>query len=336
MRCALTSALLMRGYDQVLPTNGPKPWTTIGPAGAHSAWSTILNRTSEAGRTLCPLSKSLESATETVDCPPLKNAVKARTVEDALRAIGQAHARLGAPDPRKDSHGGIDFRIQRQIPSYKKVDLPPRRVKPIPIIIILYILAQAYDDHRSESDLAVTDMIVIACFFLLRPCEYTGTTNDDAPFRLEDVHLYIGGRKLNSHTASLAELDAASSVSYKFTTQKNGIRDEKLVQGRSGSGLCCPMKATVFRIKHHRLHKSKPNAPLASYYRTSRRTAIKPKDVTDVLRQAMTANFHRTGVHASEVSARSLRAGGTMAMLFGKIDINSVRMMGRWHSDAMM
>jgi hypothetical protein len=267
---------------------------------------------------------------------PLKNAVKARTVEDALRAIGQAHARLGAPDPRKDSHGGIDFRIQRQISSYKKVDRPPRRVKPIPIIIILYILAQAYDDRRSESDLAVADMIVIAFFFLLRPGEYTGTTNDDAPFRLEDVHLYIGARKLDSNTASLAEFDAASSVSYRFTSQKNGIRDEKLVQGRSGSGLCCPVKATVRRIKHHRLHKSKPNAPLASYYRTNRRTAIKPKDVTDVLRQAMTANFHRTGVHASEVSARSLRAGGAMAMLFGKIDINSIRMMGRWHSDAMM
>jgi hypothetical protein len=194
MCCALTSELLMKGYDQVLPTNGPKPWTTIGPVGTHSAWSTILTRTSETGRTLCPLSKSLASATETIDCPPLKNAVKARTVEDALREIGQAHAQLGAPDPRKDSHGGIDFRIQRQISSYKKVDRPPHCVKPIPIIIILYSLAQAYDNHRSESDLAIADMIVIAFFFLLRPGEYTGTTSDDAPFRLEDVHLYMGGR----------------------------------------------------------------------------------------------------------------------------------------------
>jgi hypothetical protein len=150
--------------------------------------------------------------------PPLKNAIKVRTVEDALRAIVQAHARLGAPDPRKDSHGGIDFRIQRQISSYKRVDRPPCRVKPIPIIIIMYILAQAYDNHRSDSDLAIADTIVIAFFFLLRPGEYTGTTIDDATFRLEDVHLYIGGRKLNINTASLAELDAASSVSYKLTT----------------------------------------------------------------------------------------------------------------------
>jgi hypothetical protein len=57
---------------------------------------------------------------------PLKNPVKARTVEDAIRAVGQAHARLGGPDPRRDTFGGIDFRIQRQIKPYHKVDDPPR------------------------------------------------------------------------------------------------------------------------------------------------------------------------------------------------------------------
>jgi hypothetical protein len=115
-------------------------------------------------------------------------------------------------------------------------------VKPIHITIIVYILAQAYEYHRSDSDLAVADMIVVAFLFLLRPGEYTVTTSNDAPFHLQDVNLYIGGRKLDSATASLVELHAATSVSYKFTTQKNGICDEKLVQGRSGSGLCCPSK----------------------------------------------------------------------------------------------
>jgi hypothetical protein len=50
----------------------------------------------------------------------------------------------------------------------------------------------------------------------------------------------------------------------------------------------------------------------------------------------MAVNYYRTGVPASEVDARSLRADGAVAMLFGKIDINSICMMGRWHSDAMM
>jgi hypothetical protein len=162
---------------------------------------------------------------------PLKKSVKALTLEDALLCVGQAHARSGAPDPRKDNFGGIDFRIQRQIKSYHKVGDPPRRVKPIPITIILYILAHAFGVARNEEDIAISDMIAIAFFFLLGPGEYTGTTADDTPFRLEDVALYICDRQLDVMTASTAELDAAISVSYKLTTQKNGTRDEKIVQG---------------------------------------------------------------------------------------------------------
>jgi hypothetical protein len=38
---------------------------------------------------------------------------------------------------------------------------------------------------------------MIAFFFLLRPCEITGKTADDAPFHLQDVALFIGVRRLN-------------------------------------------------------------------------------------------------------------------------------------------
>jgi hypothetical protein len=176
---------------------------------------------------------------------PLKKPVKSRTVEDALRAVGQAHARLGALDPRKDGHGGIYFRIQRQLQAYKKDDAPPKRFKPIPILIIIYILAQANGNQRKEPEVAIADMITIAFFFLLRPGEFTGTTSDDTPFRLQDVGLYIGPRRLDLTRAFDAELDSASSVSYTFTTQKNGVKDEKVFQGPSGNGLCCPVKASI-------------------------------------------------------------------------------------------
>jgi hypothetical protein len=267
---------------------------------------------------------------------PLKKTVKSRTVEDALRAVDQAHARLGALDPRKDGHGGIDFRIQRQLKAYTKDDAPPKRVKPIPILIIIYILAQAYGDQRNDPELAIADMITIASFFLLRPGEFAGTTLDYTPFSLQDVGLYIGPLKLDLTRASDAELDSATSVSYTFTSQKNGVRDEKVVQGPSGNGLCCPFRASIRRFRYHHLHKSKPPTPISSFYRNGKRFAIKARDVTGVLRHAMTINFHRTGIPASDISALSLRAGGAMAMLVGSIDLTNIRMMGRWHSDAMM
>jgi hypothetical protein len=46
-------------------------------------------------------------------------------VEDALRVVSQAHARLGSPDPRKYHHGAIDFCTQHQIKAYTKSDDTP-------------------------------------------------------------------------------------------------------------------------------------------------------------------------------------------------------------------
>jgi hypothetical protein len=76
--------------------------------------------------------------------------------------------------------------------------------------------------------------------------------------------------------------------------------------------------------------------PLAAYYRNGRLVPIKAKDVTDVLHLTMTMNLHRTGISADEASAQSLRAGGAMALLSGHMDMDHIRMLGRWHSDAMM
>jgi hypothetical protein len=42
---------------------------------------------------------------------------------------------------------------------------------------------------------------------------------------------------MDTITSSVAELDSATLLSFMFTTQKNVIRDEKLVHGRSDSGL---------------------------------------------------------------------------------------------------
>jgi hypothetical protein len=238
------------------------------------------------------------------------NAMRARTVEDALRAIGQELAWVGSPDVRKNIHGDTDFRIQRQIRAYKREDSPPKRVKPIPIVIIIYILEQAYGIMRNEDTQAIADMITIIFFFLLRPGEYTGTTNDDTPFRLQDVKLYIGHRRLDTMLCSEAEVHGATSVSYTFTTQKNGMRNEKIVHDLSGTGLCCPVRATGLRIGYLRRNNAKCTVPIASLYVRNLRTAIKAQQIADTIRQAMTVR--------------------------SKVDMNLIQTLVRWHSDAMI
>jgi hypothetical protein len=56
--------------------------------------------------------------------------------------------------------------------------------------------------------------------------------------------------------------------------------------------------------------------------------------VTSELKHAAAANRH-LGIEPNEIAARSLRAGGAMALLCGRVDTDTIRLVGRWHSDAM-
>ena len=84
-----------------------------------------------------------------------------------------------------------------------------------------------------ESGMSMADIICIAFFFLLRPGVYTGTTNNDATFTLDNVYLYLGKRKLFLATAIDTELRAATSCALHFTTQKNLRKGDMIAQSCS-------------------------------------------------------------------------------------------------------
>ena len=133
-------------------------------------------------------------------------------------------------------------------------------------------------------------MIVIAFFFLLRPGEYTVTT-DNSPFRLQDIQLRIGDQRLSWHSATEHQLLCATFATLEFTTQKNAVRGEVIGQGRSGSHHFCPVKSIARRLLHLRRHGADPATPLASYYSEHRWCSIKPADISDVLKLATTARL---------------------------------------------
>ena len=58
--------------------------------------------------------------------------------------------------------------------------------------------------------------------------------------------------------------------------------------------------------------------------------------VTNLLRQAAARVGAAYGVQPEDISARSLRASGAMAMLCAGIDSVKTRLMGRWNSDSML
>jgi len=268
---------------------------------------------------------------------PRNKGVRSRTVEDAARAVGQTFSSVGSPDPRLNSSGKIDFRIQRQLSCYTKQDPPPNRVKPIPVPILQRILAIALMGH-SRFNIAVGDMIAIAFFFLLRPGEHTGSGSESTPFRLADVQLFHGPVRLNLETASDTALLSATFASLTFATQKNGVRGEVIGLGHSGNPQFSPAICVARRVILLRQHNAPPNTPLASVYSTQKQCfePIKAPHITAALKLACTVMGPQFGFSPSDISARSLRASGAMALLCAQVDSDVIRLLGRWRSDEML
>ncbi len=265
--------------------------------------------------------------------------VRARTVEDRVRQIGQAFSGMGAPDPRLNRFGTLDFRLQRQQKSYSKADPPPTRVKPIPLTLLMHAHALAVASHDTFR-LATMDMAIIAFQCLMRPGEYAGLPNprinECSLFRLQDVQLWIGEHRINILTCPLPDLSRATFISLTFTNQKSGVRGEIIGHDRSGHPQACPVCACGRRITHLRHHQAAPTTPLNAINSNHRWYYIVPSNLTTALQTSAALLGPSLGFLPQDISARSLRAGGAMALLCAQVDTDRIRLIGRWRSDEML
>jgi hypothetical protein len=179
-------------------------------------------------------------------------------------------------------------------------------------------------------------MLCIAFFFLCRPGEYTAPTKDNATFRLQDVTIYVGLRRVLAPVASDADLARATFVTMTFTNQKNAVRGEVVGLGLSGDPFVCPVKAVTNRIRHLRLHNAPPATPLCTYYMGNQSRYVTPGDISVTLKASVVSLGAALGFTSNEVSARSLRAAGAMALLCAHVDSDTIRLLGRWRSDEML
>ena len=242
---------------------------------------------------------------------------------------------MGAPDPRLDASGSVDFRLNRMLKAYSKQDPPPNRVKPVPIPVIRRIIAVAIASN-DNMNMAIADMICIAFFFLLRPGEYAVSTSESTPFEFKDVQLFRGQLRLSLDTATPAEILSSTFASLTFDKQKNAVRGEVVGHAPSGAPDLCPVQAIGRRILHLREHNAPPSTPLSHAYTAEGIKQIKPADITSAIRLAVTYLGPSLGFLPSDVSARCLRAAGANALLCGGVDTDVIRLLGRWRSDEML
>ncbi len=269
---------------------------------------------------------------------PRRGPVRARTVEDTVRAVGQAYAGLGSTDPRLNAHGAIDFRLTSLYQSWTRVDDPPSRVKPLKVSLLTQFVTLAHQEGTPLA-LAASECLILGFYFLLRPGEYLGPPNDvlDPTFRLSNIGLWIGSRALAILTCPLADLQAATFATVTFTRQKNGVRNETIGHGRSGHPQLCPVMCLVARITTLRGLQAPPSTPINAYSGApaSPLRYVLAGVITRRLRAALAIFPDPSYPTPSDVSARSTRPGGAMALLCAGVGSDRIRLVGRWRSDEL-
>ena len=244
---------------------------------------------------------------------------------------------MGAPDPRLNLYGKQDFRIGRQLRSYGKADPPSTRVRPVPIQLIHAVFAEAQRLASPES-ICLGYMAYVAFFYLMRPGEYCISGDEPHPFRLRDVRLWIGTRQLDPCRAPFAILRRATFSGLVFTDQKNCVRGELIGHGRSGALYACPVRALVELVIRLRTAGGSPTTPLCSF-RPRGSTILHhltAEAFTEALRAQARICGETFGVKPSDISARSFRNAGAMALLCAGIDCDRIGLVGRWKSGAML
>ena len=260
--------------------------------------------------------------------------LRARSVEDAIRAVAQAHTLVGRRDPRCAADNTIDTRISLMLKAYAKEDPAPTRVKPLPVPLLRAASDIALHGNSAVSQ-ALSDCLWIGFFFLNRPGEYANPTDVSAPFRICDVSLWYQERRLHYPCPDANQWLDATFCTLTFTKQKNAVRGEAVGHGRSSDPIACPVLALARRLCYLQLQQAPHTVPACTHFTTTGTAlTVTSADITRLLRAACRAH-PEFGIPPDSVSARSLRASGAMALLCDNVDSDLIRMLGRWRSDEM-
>jgi hypothetical protein len=90
-------------------------------------------------------------------------------------------------------------------------------------------------------------------------------------------------------------------------------------------------------MQHFRHLNAPSDTPLYTFYNGHAWHHVTPSIITSTLRSAVATIGAPLGIDdPSDISARSLRSGGAMALLCAEVDTDKIRLLGRWRSDEML
>jgi hypothetical protein len=269
-------------------------------------------------------------------CSRSGKSVNSETVRDDLLQVSKAFTELGLADPRLNDQGIMDPRLTTLLKGMKNRDPASFRVKPMPIQVLHH--AQSLVDVQIEAEQFVLDAAYIGFFYMLRPGEYLAARNSK-PISLRNITFQAKAgssvaQGMQALTSPIQDIMQAAYSAITFDDQKNRTKGETIAHGRTTHHLACPTEAIKRRVLHLRRHHAGANTPLLSLYHQGQWRTLKTQQLTQLLKRSAAA-MPSLNYDSRDVTARSLRHGGAMALLLGGTDTDTVKLVGRWRSEAI-
>jgi hypothetical protein len=142
--------------------------------------------------------------------------------------------------------------------------------------------------------------------------------------------------RLNHLNCPDAALDTATFVRLEFTRQKNGVRGKIIGLGRSGSPSFCPVQSIINRVRHLRHFHAPTDTQLYKYFHNNLRSSMSTTLFTSALRHTVAIIGPHYGLSPADISVRSLRSSGAMALLCANVDTDRIHLLGWWRSNEML
>ncbi|KAF4127937.1 hypothetical protein GN958_ATG22765 [Phytophthora infestans] len=201
---------------------------------------------------------------------------------------------------------------------------PPRQQRGAVSTAMLTVIIKAANMSISQHRV-LCGAAVLGFFFCLRGSEYLSSRGKLHVYCLQvrDIHVH------DSNGVVTNKFRTATSVQITFRGSKTdqvGYSTQRTLL-KSGQAPICPVFAALLLLRNAASLKLPSNSPICT---ASRHQVLSTESMTKTLRRAA----ERCSIPAHTISTHSLRTGGATALHSAGVDTDTIRMHGRWASDA--
>jgi hypothetical protein len=268
--------------------------------------------------------------------------VQACSVSGAITAVGQAIALATNTNPTKIV--GLDKLLpwlQQMLDGFRKADPPTTKQLPVEEDVPEYLVNLGHEPKAMELDRTISDLVMIAFYYLLRIGEYTtkAAWNDSKQteeFKMGDITFFKKDKQGNLRTlprdAPDDQIASADGATLKLDNQKNGWKGVCVYQKTNGDAIHCPVQALGHRYLHLRQHGAAKKTILSAYYYGGKRFDVTANHISAALKLAASALEYpiQKGISINRINTHSLRSGGANALALAGYSDTQIQKMGRW------